>query len=72
MIEPTDASTCDERQVKNKPNRLTHNRKGETRRMSSESMKHWKVSLFFVISLMLVAGLFADTASASNSGKRKY
>ena len=64
MIEPTDASKCDERQVKNKPNRLTQKRKGETRRMSSESMKHWKVSLFFVISLMLVAGLFADTASA--------
>ena len=67
MSKHKDASTCDERQVKNKPNRLTQKRKGETRRMSSESMKHWKVSLFFVISLMLVAGLFADTASAQTS-----
>ena len=67
MSKHKDASTCDERQVKNKPNRLTHKRKGETRRMSSESMKHWKVSLFFVISLMLVVGLFGDTAQAEFS-----
>ena len=35
--------------------------------MSSESMKHWKVSLFFVISLMLVVGLFAETAEAQTA-----
>ena len=63
MIEPTDASTCDERQVKNKPNSL-HKRKGETRTMSIQGTKHWQLGLFFVIGLMLVVGLFADTASA--------
>ena len=34
MIERKDASTCDERRVKNKLNPLTHKKKGETRTMS--------------------------------------
>ena len=33
MIEPKDASTCDERRVKNKLNLLTHKKKGETHTM---------------------------------------
>ena len=69
MIEPKDASTCDERRVKNKLNPLTHKKKGETRTMSIQSTKHWKLGAFFVISLMLVAGLFTSTASAQPSAK---
>ena len=53
MIEPKDASTCDERRVKNKLNPLTHKKKGETRTMSNQGTKHWKLGAFFVISLML-------------------
>ena len=64
MIKETDASKCDERQVKNKPIPLTHKKKGETHTMGNQGMKIWKLSAFFVISLMLMAGLFADTATA--------
>ena len=64
MIEPKDASTCDERRVKNKLNLLTHKKKGETHTMGIQGMKSWKLGAFFVISLMLVAGLFTNTASA--------
>ena len=64
MIKETDASKSDERRVKNKPNPLTHKRKGETRTMYNQSTKHWKLGALFVISLMLVAGLFSNTASA--------
>ena len=66
MIEPKDASKCDERRVKNKLNPLTHKKKGETRTMSIQGTKHWHVGMFFVISLMLAAGLFVDTASAQS------
>ena len=66
MIEPTDASKCDERQVKNKPNRLTHKKEGERHTMSTQSMKIWKLGAFFVISLMLVVGLFSDVATAQS------
>ena len=64
MIKETDASKNDERRVKNKLNPLTHKRKGETRTMYNQSTKHWKLGALFVISLMLVAGLFTNTASA--------
>ena len=67
MIKETDASKNDERRVKNKPNPLTHKRKGETRTMYNQSTKHWKLGAFFVISLMLVAGLFTNTASAQTA-----
>ena len=63
MIEATDASKCDERHVKNKPKSL-HKKKGARQIMSMQGMKTWKLGLFFVISLMLVAGMFADTATA--------
>ena len=66
MIEATDASKCDERHVKNKPKSL-HKKKGARHIMSTQGMKTWKLGLFFVVSLMLVAGLFADTASAQTS-----
>ena len=64
MTEPKDASTCDERRVKNKLNSLTKKKEGETRTMFNKDMKTWKLGAFFVISLMLVAGLFGDTAQA--------
>ena len=32
--------------------------------MSTQGMKTWKLGLFFVVSLMLVAGLFVEDASA--------
>ena len=67
MIEPTDASKCDERRVKNKPDSLTHKRKGETRTMFNKDMKTWKFSAFFVISLMLMAGLFSSEALAQSA-----
>ena len=38
--------------------------------MGNQGMKNWKFSVFFVIALTLVAGLFADTAIAgSGDGK---
>lgn len=64
MIEPTDASKCDERQVKKKANTLTKKKKGERHIMSIQGMKTWKLGAFFVINLMLVAGLFTNTAPA--------
>ncbi|RKU14344.1 hypothetical protein C6502_00555 [Candidatus Poribacteria bacterium] len=67
MIEPTDASKCDERQVKNKPNSLTKKKKGETRRMNSKSMKHWKMAALFVVGLMAMAGWFAGEATAQTA-----
>ena len=64
MIEPKDASTCDERRVKNKLNPLTHKKKGETRIMSIQGTKHWQLGMFFVVSLMLMVGLFANSVLA--------
>ena len=67
MIKETDASKCDERQVKSKPNPLTHKKKGETHIMGNQGMKNWKLGAFFVISLMLIAGLFTNTVSAQSA-----
>ena len=64
MIKETDASKNDERRVQNKLKPLTHKMKGETYIMGNQGMKNWKLGAFFVISLMLVAGLFTNTASA--------
>ena len=64
MIKETDASKNDERQVKNKLNPLTHKKKGETHIMGNQGMKNWKLGAFFVISLMLMVGLFTTTAPA--------
>ena len=64
MIKETDASKNDERRVKNKLNPLTHKRKGETRTMSIQGTKHWQLGMFFVVSLMLMVGLFANIALA--------
>ena len=64
MIEPTDASKCDERQVKNKPKPLAHKKKGATHIMGIQGMKTWKLGAFFVVSLMLMVGLFINIAPA--------
>ena len=39
--------------------------------MGNQGMKIWKLGAFFVISLMLVAGLFSNTASALDNGTAK-
>ena len=63
MIEPKDASKSDERQVKNTPKRLTQKSKGETYTMGNRGIQ---LSVFFVISLMLIAGLFSSEAMAND------
>ncbi len=62
MIGPKDASKSDERQVKNTSNPLTRKRKGETHKMGERCM----LKTFFVISLMLTAGLFGNAAMAAD------
>ena len=67
MIEPKDASKSDERQIKHKSKPLTHKLKGETGTMFNRSIQ---LSVFFVISLMLIATVFSSTAmAAANDGK---
>ena len=65
MIQEKDASTpCDERHVKYRRNTnvLTQKKTGGKCIMGNQGMTNWKFSLFLVIALTLVAGLFADTA----------
>ena len=69
MIQEKDASApCDERHVKYRRNTnvLTQKKTGGKRIMGNQGMTNWKFSMFFVIALTLVAGLFADTAIAGN------
>ena len=65
MFESKDASKSDERRVKNTPysKPLTRKRKGETHTMGNRGTQ---LSVFFVISLMLIAGLFSNTAMAAD------
>ena len=73
MIEQKDASKCDEHQVKNKANPLTKKKKGKRHiMMSTQGMKTWKFALVFVVSLMLVVGLFADSVLAQTSRFNVY
>ena len=67
MIKLKDASSV-ERRVKNTSNLLTQKRKGETHTMGNRGMTNWKLGAFFIISLMLCAGLFGNTAMAANGG----
>ena len=67
MIQDKDASApCDERHVKYRRNTnfLTQKKTGGKCIMGNQGMTNWKFSVFFVIALTLVAGLFADTALA--------
>ena len=69
MIQEKDASTpCDERHVKYRRNTnvLTQKKTGGKRIMGNQGMTNWKLGMFIVIALTLVAGLFADTALAGN------
>ncbi len=69
MFESKDASKRDERQVKNTPKRLTQKSKGETDTMGNRGIQ---LSVFFVIGLMLIAGLFSNAAiAAKNDAKGK-
>ena len=69
MFESKDASKSDERRVKNTLNSkpLTRKRKGETDTMFNRGIQ---LSVFFVISLMLIAAVFSNTAmAAANDGE---
>ena len=69
MSKQKDASTCDDRQVKKEVKPLTKNKEGETRRMNSKSINHWKMAALIVVGLMAVVGMFAeDAASALDHG----
>ena len=63
MIEQTDASKSDERRVKNTSKPLTQKSKGETDTMGNRGIQ---LSVFFVISLMLIAAMFSVTAMAAD------
>ena len=69
MIEQKDASKLsDGRHVKNtpNPNPLTQKQKGEKQTMGNQGIQNWKLGAFFVIGLMLIAGLFGNAAIAGN------
>ena len=67
MSKQKDASTCDDRQVENKPKPLTKKKEGETRRMNSKSINHWKMAALFVVGLMAVAGVFSSDVLAQTA-----
>ena len=59
MIQEKDASTpCDERHVKYRRNTnlLTQKNTGGKRIMGNQGTTNWKLTAFFAISLMLIAG----------------
>ena len=67
MIEQTDASKqSDERHVKNgcSTNLLTQKKTGGRHIMGNQGTKNWKLTAFFAIVLMLIAGMFSSTAIA--------
>ena len=71
MIHEKDASApCDERHVKYRRNTnlLTQRKTGGKRIMGNQGTKNWKLTAFFAISLMLIAGLFSNAAIADGEG----
>jgi hypothetical protein len=69
MVEHTDASKSSaERHVKNRSNTnlLTQRQTGGKCIMGNQGTKDWKLTAFFAISLMLIAGLFSDAALAGD------
>ena len=71
MIQEKDVSTpCDERHDVNKQisnvNLSTQKKTGGKCIMGNQGMTNWKFSAFFAIALMLMAGLFTNTAMAGN------
>ncbi len=72
MIAEKDASKSDERHVKDRRNTnlLTQKKTGGKDIMGNRGMTNWKLGAFFIISLMLVAAVFSNTAMAAvNDGK---
>ncbi len=71
MIAEKDASKSDERHVKNRRNTnlLTQKKTGGKHIMGNRGMTNWKLSAFFVMSLMLIAAVFSNAAmAAANDG----
>ena len=69
MVEHTDASKSSaERHVKNRSNTnlLTQRQTGGKCIMGNQGTKDWKLTAFFAISLMLIAGLFGNAAIAAD------
>ena len=68
MIAEKDASKSDERHVKDRcnTNLLTQKKTGGKHIMGNRGMTNWKLGAFFIISLMLCAGLFSNTAIAAD------
>ena len=70
MIEQADASKpSDERHVKYRrcnTNLLTQKKTGGKLIMGNQGTTNWKLTAFFAISLMLIAGLFSNAAIAGN------
>ena len=69
MVEYTDASKSSaERHVKNRSNTnlLTQRQTGGKCVMGNQGTKDWKLTAFFAISLMLIAGLFGNAAIAAD------
>ena len=74
MIQDKDASKSDERHVKDRRNTnlLTQKKTGGKHIMGNRGMTNWKLGAFFIMSLMLVAAVFSNTAmAAANDGKGK-
>ena len=72
MIAEKDASKSDERHVKNRRNTnlLTQKKTGGKHIMGNRGMTNWKLGAFFIVSLMLIAAVFSNTAmAAANDGK---
>ena len=67
MIAEKDASKSDERHVKDRRNTnlLTQKKTGGKHIMGNRGMTNWKLGAFFVMSLMLVAAVFSNTAMAA-------
>ena len=68
MIEEKDASKSDERHVKDRcnTNLLTQKKTGGKHIMGNRGMTNWKLGAFFIISLMLIAAVFSNTAMAAD------
>ena len=70
MIQEKDASPpCDERHDVKKianANLLTQKKTGGKCIMGNQGTTNWKLTAFFAVSLMLIAGLFTNAATAAD------
>ena len=72
MIEPKDASKCDERQVKKKADFSTKKKEGETRMISNQGMNTLEVSSVFCSECDGDGGVFSSDAVCSRSSCYSY